>query len=74
MLDLWRTRPFTPTRSTSSARCRPYVVPGLRAALARTFVDTRDQLLPVGPAVVVLDAELPVRAQTARAAAAACCS
>ena len=48
----------------------PYVVPGLRSALARTFVDTPDQLLPVGPAVVVLDPDLQVHAQTAGAAAA----
>ena len=47
-----------------------YVVPGLRSALARTFVDVPEQLLPVGPAVVVLDPDLQVRTQTAGAAAA----
>jgi DNA-binding CsgD family transcriptional regulator len=71
MLELWRT-----TGSFNAAELRylgslaPYVVPGLRSALARTFVDTPEQLLPVGPAVVVLDPDLQVRSQTAGAAAA----
>jgi DNA-binding CsgD family transcriptional regulator len=41
---------------------------GLRTAVARTFVDPADQLLPVGPAVVVLAPDLSVRTQTEAAA------
>jgi DNA-binding CsgD family transcriptional regulator len=71
MLDLWRTEgAFTPTDLGYLGALATYVVPGLRSALARTFVDTPDQLLPVGPAVVVLDPDLQVRSQTAGAAAA----
>jgi DNA-binding CsgD family transcriptional regulator len=44
------------------------VTAGLRAAVARTFVDPADQLLPVGPAVVVLAPDLSVRTQTEAAA------
>ena len=71
LLDLWRTdAAFTPAELRYLAALAPYVVPGLRSALARTFVDTPEQLLPVGPAVVVLDPDLQVRSQTAGAAAA----
>ena len=70
-LELWRTDgAFTPAELRYLGALSPYVVPGLRSALARTFVDTPDQLLPVGPAVVVLDPDLQVRSQTAGAAAA----
>ena len=44
------------------------VTAGLRAAIARTFVDPGRQLHPVGPAVVVLDPGLQVRSQTEAAA------
>ena len=71
LLDLWRTDgTFDPAELQYLGALAPYVVPGLRSALARTFVDTPDQLLPVGPAVVVLDPDLQVRSQTAGAAAA----
>ncbi|WP_027862535.1 helix-turn-helix transcriptional regulator [Marmoricola sp. URHB0036] len=71
MLELWRTdRAFTPAEVAYLGSLTPYVVTGLRAALARTFVDTPEQFLPVGPAVVVLDPDLQVHAQTAGAAAA----
>ena len=71
MLELWRTDgAFTPAELRYLGALAPYVVPGLRSALARTFVDTPEQLLPVGPAVVVLDPDLQVRSQTAGAAAA----
>jgi DNA-binding CsgD family transcriptional regulator len=71
MLELWRTDgAFTPAELGYLGGLAPYVVPALRSALARTFVDTPDQLLPVGPAVVVLDPDLQVRSQTAGAAAA----
>ena len=70
-LELWRTDDaFTPAELRYLGALAPDVVPGLRSALARTFVDTPDQLLPVGPAVVVLDPDLQVRSQTAGAAAA----
>src|ERR1700733_11199800 len=46
---------------------RPATV-GLRAAIARTFVDAGRQLHPVGPAVVVLGPGLQVRSQTEAAA------
>ena len=71
MLELWRTAAvFTPAELRYLGGLAPYVVPALRSALARTFVDSREQLLPVGPAVVVLDPDLQVRSQTAGAAAA----
>ena len=71
MLELWRTEgAFTTEELRYLGALARYVVPGLRAALARTFVDTPDRLLPLGPAVVVLDPNLQVRSQTAGAAAA----
>jgi DNA-binding CsgD family transcriptional regulator len=71
LLDLWRTDgAFTAEELQYLGALSRYVVPGLRKALARTFVDTPDQLLPLGPAVVVLDPQLQVRSQTAGAAAA----
>ena len=70
LLELWRTDgTFTPEELRYLGALARYVVPGLRSALARTFVDTPDQLLPLGPAVVVLDPDLQVRSQTAGAAA-----
>ncbi len=69
--ELWRTEgAFTAAELQYLGALAPSVVPALRSALARTFVDTPDQLLPVGPAVVVLDPDLQVRSQTAGAAAA----
>lgn len=45
LLDLWRTdRAFTADELRFLGGLSPYVVPGLRSALARTFVDTPDQL------------------------------
>jgi len=71
LLDLWRTDgSFTAEELRYLGELARHVVPGLRSALARTFVDTPDQLLPLGPAVVVLDPDLRVRSQTAGAAAA----
>ncbi len=70
-LELWRTHgSFTPEELRYLGALASHIVPGLRSALARTFVDTPEQLLPVGPAVVVLDPDLQVRSQTAGAAAA----
>jgi len=71
MMELWRAGGrFTAEELGYLGSLAPYVVPGLRSALARTFVDRPQQLLPVGPAVVVLDPGFQVRSQTAGAAAA----
>jgi len=71
MLELWRSGGrFAPDELRYLGQLAPHVVPGIRSALARTFVDAPDQLLPVGPAVVVLGPDLQVRSQTAGAAAA----
>jgi DNA-binding NarL/FixJ family response regulator len=71
LLELWRTDDaFTTAELGYLGALARYVVRGLRSALARTFVDSPDQLLPLGPAVVVLDPDLQVRSQTAGAAAA----
>lgn len=70
-LELWRTGgAFTRDELQFLGSMAPYVVPGLRSALARTFVVAHEQLLPVGPAVVVLGPDLQVRHQTAGAATA----
>ena len=72
LLDLWRTSGSAFTAAelrTLSALAEP-VTSGLRAAVARTFVDPDQQLLPVGPALVVLAPDLEVRTQTQAAAAA----
>jgi DNA-binding CsgD family transcriptional regulator len=64
-LELWRTG----TRFTLveldllTALVRPVTL-GLREAVGRTFVDPGEQLGPVGPAVLVLDADLNLRTQT----------
>jgi DNA-binding CsgD family transcriptional regulator len=72
LLDLWRCGggSFSADElGLLAALARP-VNAGLRSAIARTFVDPDPQLLPVGPAVVVLDADLNVKSQTDDAAAA----
>lgn len=70
ILDLWRTSgsAFTTTEIEVLAAVADPVSAGLRRALARTFVDPADHLQPVGPAVVVLDADLRVQLQTDAAA------
>jgi DNA-binding CsgD family transcriptional regulator len=68
-LELWRTSgEFAPQELALLTSLQTPVTAGLRAAVARTFVDPADQLLPIGPAVVVLAADLSVRAQTEAAA------
>ncbi|MDT4915883.1 MAG: hypothetical protein QOH89_583 [Pseudonocardiales bacterium] len=70
VLDLWRVGgpDFTAGElSTLSALAGP-VTAGLRRAVARTFVDPDHQLMPLGPAVVVLGPDLQVRSQTEAAA------
>lgn len=70
-LELWRTAgDFTPAELDLLTSLQPAVTTGLREALARTFVDPSDQLLSVGPAVVVLGPDLAVRTQTEAAGAA----
>jgi DNA-binding NarL/FixJ family response regulator len=69
LLDLWRTDgAFTSEELRFVSSLSGALVPALRSALARTFVDEAQQLVPVGPAVVVLDPDLQVRSQTAAAA------
>jgi DNA-binding CsgD family transcriptional regulator len=64
-LELWRTTTaFTAEELAVLTSLQPSVTAGLRAAVARTFVDPADQLVPVGPAVVVLAPDLSVRTQT----------
>lgn len=68
-VELWRTSaPFTDSEVALLGDLPAVVAPGLRAAVARTFVDPADQLLPVGPAVVVLGDDLRVKEQTTGAA------
>jgi DNA-binding CsgD family transcriptional regulator len=66
VLDLWRTagQAFTDSELRTLGTLVPAVAGGLRAAIARTFVDAEEQLHPLGPAVVVLDPDLQVRTQT----------
>lgn len=70
VLDLWRYGggPFQADELRLLATLAGPVTAGLRAAVARTFVDPGEQLHPVGPAVVVLDPDLQVRSQTEAAA------
>jgi DNA-binding CsgD family transcriptional regulator len=70
VLDLWRRSgaPFTGADLAVLATLVTPVTEGLRHAIARTFVDPEEQLLPVGPAVVILDPDLQVRTQTEAAA------
>ena len=70
LLDLWRydgERSLADELRLLATPARP-VTAGLRAAIARTFVDPGRQLHPLGPAVVVLDPDLHVRSQTEAAA------
>jgi len=69
VLDLWRYGgSFQPDELRLLAALARPVTAGLRAAIARTFVDPGRQLHPIGPAVVVLDPDLQVRSQTEAAA------
>jgi DNA-binding CsgD family transcriptional regulator len=70
VLDLWRTsgHAFTEEELRTLGTLVPAVAGGLRAAIARTFVDPEEQLHPLGPAVVILDPDLQVRTQTEAAA------
>jgi DNA-binding CsgD family transcriptional regulator len=69
MLDLWRlAAPFSMAELAVLGSLHRAVSPGLRTAVARTFVDAADQLRPVGAAVVVLGPDLRLKEQTAGAA------
>jgi len=70
LLDLWRYGggSFTADELRLLATLARPVTAGLRAAIARTFVDPGRQLHPIGPAVVVLDPGLQVKGQTEAAA------
>lgn len=72
LLDLWRTdgSAFTAAELALLDGVTTPVATGLRCALQRTFVDPGEQLLPVGPALVVLGPDLQVRNQTDAATAA----
>lgn len=70
VLDLWRLagRSFSEDELRTLRTLVPPVTAGLRAAIARTFLDPEQQLHPLGPAVLILDADLQVRTQTQAAA------
>lgn len=72
VLDLWRTdgSVFTPAELALLEGVTSTIATGLRRAVARTFVDPAEQLLPPGPALVVLGPDLMVRTQTQAAATA----
>lgn len=71
LLELWRTGgAFSRIELDLLTTLQAALPAGLRAALARTFVDPEHQLLPVGPAVVLLGPDLAVQSQTEGAAAA----
>ncbi len=69
-LDLWRTDgcAFGADDTAFLADLAPVLTQGLREAQARTFVDDAAGLDLSGPAVIVLDPDLAVRAQTGWAA------
>jgi DNA-binding CsgD family transcriptional regulator len=70
LLDLWRTggSSFTARELELLSTLADPVAEGLRRAVSRTFVDPQRQLLPLGPAVLLLGADLKVRSQTHAAA------
>jgi DNA-binding CsgD family transcriptional regulator len=72
LLDLWRTggSPFSAAELRMLSSLAEPVTAGLRAAVARTFVNSEEQLLPIGPALLVLGPDLDVRTQTEAAASA----
>lgn len=70
-LELWRSdTSFTQSELDVLSSISGTVTSGLRAAVARTFVDPGEQLLAVGPAVILLGADLTVEQQTEGAGAA----
>ncbi|MFL6173150.1 MAG: LuxR C-terminal-related transcriptional regulator [Marmoricola sp.] len=70
-LELWRTSgAFTAAELQMLTTIVPAVTTGLRAAVARTFIEPETTGESVGPAVVVLDDDLQVQQQTEAAGAA----
>lgn len=69
-LELWRSTPFERGELDLLTLTQPVVAAGLRAAVARTFLEPAEPLLPIGPAVVVLGPDLAVHSQTEAASAA----
>ncbi len=69
-LDLWRTgrAAYAAADAAFLAELAPLLATGLRAAVARTFVDDAEALDLKGPAVVVMSPELVVRSRTSWAA------
>lgn len=65
-LELWRTSgaSFSSAELRFLASLAPVITEGLRRAVARTFVDLDQRLLPIGPAVVILQPDLQVHSQT----------
>lgn len=69
-LELWRTTAsYSRVERATLAALVPVITAGLRAAAARTFVDPAEELPPIESGVVLLDADLRVRSQTAAGAA-----
>lgn len=70
-LELWRTESsYTQSELDVLTTIADSVVGGLRAAVARTFVDPGERLQAIGPAVILLRADLTVEQQTEGAGAA----
>ncbi|WP_067829529.1 helix-turn-helix transcriptional regulator [Nocardia inohanensis] len=63
-------KPFTAAELATLTSIAGSITTGLRRALGRTFTGADARLPPVGPAVLILDPGLRVRAQTAAAATA----
>jgi DNA-binding CsgD family transcriptional regulator len=72
LLDLWRTggSAFSAAELRTLASLADPITTGLRDAVRRTFVQPEEQLVPLGPALLVLGSDLEVRSQTEAAAAA----
>ena len=69
-VELWRTNTaFTHSELDLLTQVASAATAGLRTAVSRTFAHDAQQLLPVGPAVVILDPDLALRSQTDSAAA-----
>ncbi len=67
-LDLWRTgvgRPFADKDVDYLSCVAPQVTEALRRAQAQTFAEAQPAQVPQGPVVLLLSAELQVKAQTA---------
>ncbi|HSV41322.1 MAG TPA: hypothetical protein VLI04_21345, partial [Nocardioidaceae bacterium] len=69
-VELWRTGSHFKQRELDLlGRLSPTMAKGVRGAIARTFNNTTELLVPIGPAVAVLGPDLTLRSQTDNAAA-----